>query len=145
MGASNPHPHGQVWASSSVPSVPQREWDSQLGWMLTSNEPLLSSYLAHELAGEDRIVASAGSWTALVPFWAVWPFEVMVLPSQPCTRMADLEESARTRWDDTVRLRTAWRIPSGCSTVVSIHPSCVRRRFVSFWLVTRCLVSRSET
>ncbi len=95
MGASNPHPHGQIWASSSVPSVPQREWNCQLGWMQTNKEPLLSSYLAHELATEDRIVASAGSWTALVPFWAVWPFEVMVLPSQPCTRMADLEESAR--------------------------------------------------
>ena len=95
MGASNPHPHGQVWASSSVPSVPQRECESQVNWLAANNERLLTSYLAHELASEVRIVEGVGSWTALLPFWAVWPFEVMVIPSEPVPRMAELGESSR--------------------------------------------------
>jgi UDPglucose--hexose-1-phosphate uridylyltransferase len=83
MGASNPHPHGQIWATQGVPNELAREDARQLAWMGEQGEPLLSSYLARELADGSRIVCENTTFVALVPFWASWPFETLILPRWP--------------------------------------------------------------
>jgi len=83
MGASNPHPHGQIWATGSVPNELAREDARQAAWMSEHGEPLLSSYLSRELASGERVVCENETFVALVPWWASWPFETLVLPRWP--------------------------------------------------------------
>ncbi len=80
MGCSNPHPHGQIWATRSVPDIPAREDRCQADWRQKKGECLLCAYLLRERQQGERIVLQNDSFVALVPFWAVWPFETMVLP-----------------------------------------------------------------
>ncbi len=90
MGASNPHPHGQIWATASVPNELAREDARQLAWAAEHGEPLLSSYLARELVSGERIVCENETFVALVPWWAAWPFEVLVLPRWPVSGLDGL-------------------------------------------------------
>ena len=80
MGCSNPHPHCQIWASENVPSGPSRRLQSQRRYMEDHGRDLLGDYLARELDAGERVVFRNDHWVALVPFWAVWPFETMLLP-----------------------------------------------------------------
>ncbi len=95
MGASNPHPHGQIWATEHVPNEPAAELGAQRDYLAEHRRPLLGAYLELELAAGERIVAQNGQWVALVPFWAVWPFEVMLLPRVAAARMAELTPEQR--------------------------------------------------
>jgi UDPglucose--hexose-1-phosphate uridylyltransferase len=87
MGCSNPHPHCQVWATGHVPLVPARKLATQRAYFATHGRDLLGDYLERELAAGERIVFRNEHWVALVPFWAVWPFELMLVPVR---RVADL-------------------------------------------------------
>jgi UDPglucose--hexose-1-phosphate uridylyltransferase len=78
MGASNPHPHCQIWATSSIPQVPMRELASQHSYFQKQKSCLMCDYLDLEQAEQTRIVYSNQAFIVLVPFWAVWPFEVLV-------------------------------------------------------------------
>jgi len=78
MGSSSPHPHGQVWATAHVPSHAQREDDHQRAYVGAT--PLLLDYAHHELASNQRIVTHNARWIAIVPYWAAWPFETLLLP-----------------------------------------------------------------
>lgn len=80
MGASNPHPHGQIWATSIVPDEVERELLNQQSYFSTHGRPLLIDYAQAELKAGVRVVTSNAHWLAVVPFWAVWPFELLVLP-----------------------------------------------------------------
>jgi UDPglucose--hexose-1-phosphate uridylyltransferase len=80
MGASNPHPHGQIWASSSIPSEVAKEQVRQREHRERTGHDLLGEYLRIELNDRTRLVCENASFVALVPFWAIWPFETMVLP-----------------------------------------------------------------
>lgn len=80
MGASSPHPHGQIWATSSIPNELAREDAHQLAHWRKHGTCLLLDYLARELSLRARIVCESRDWVALVPFWATWPFETLVLP-----------------------------------------------------------------
>ncbi len=80
MGCSNVHPHGQIWANSTIPTIPAAESFQQQEYMQKSDSCLLCSYLARELEEDQRILFSNQSFVALVPFWATWPFETMILP-----------------------------------------------------------------
>ena len=95
MGASNPHPHGQIWATEHIPDEPALELAAQQGYLKEHGRALLPAYLEMELAQGQRIVAQNESWVALVPFWAVWPFEVMLLPRENVATMAGLGETQR--------------------------------------------------
>lgn len=95
MGASNPHPHGQVWASDYVPSYPAREDLCQRAYYAEMASPLLVDYVAQELSVRERIVVEGEHWAWLVPFWAVWPFEVMLVPKAPVQRFLDLDAAQR--------------------------------------------------
>ena len=80
MGCSNPHPHAQVWATSNIPSEPAKELTSQLDYWEENDSVLLDDYLQAELADGDRIVVASEYSVAVVPYWAVWPFETLLLP-----------------------------------------------------------------
>ncbi len=82
MGCSSPHPHGQVWATSSVPTLAAREDDAQRTYSQRDDTSpiLLLEYAQRELALDERVVARTERWVAVVPYWAAWPFETLVLP-----------------------------------------------------------------
>jgi UDPglucose--hexose-1-phosphate uridylyltransferase len=103
MGASNPHPHCQIWASSSLPDVPAREQASFERYRAAHSSCLLCDYLAREQVSNDRIVASNGFFTALVPFWAVWPFETMVVPHRHVGALDELADDERTALADILK------------------------------------------
>lgn len=95
MGCSNPHPHGQIWASDFVPSEVEREDRSQSAFLSESGSNLLISYSKEELNRETRVVARNEDWIAVVPFWAVWPFETLLMPLRHRPRLSDLETKER--------------------------------------------------
>jgi UDPglucose--hexose-1-phosphate uridylyltransferase len=78
MGASNPHPHCQIWATSSIPEVPSKELVAQRAYLQSHESCLLCDYVALEARQQVRVVCENDAFLALVPFWAVWPFEILV-------------------------------------------------------------------
>jgi UDPglucose--hexose-1-phosphate uridylyltransferase len=78
MGASNPHPHCQIWSSASIPDAPAKELASQEKYFLSSDRCLLCDYVELERRLRVRVVAENARFIALVPFWAVWPFEILL-------------------------------------------------------------------
>jgi len=97
MGASNPHPHCQIWATNSLPEAPAQELVSQTNYARTNGSCLLCDYTELELEQQVRIVCQNGSFVALVPFWAVWPFEILVCSRRHLSTLLDLttaEQSA---------------------------------------------------
>jgi UDPglucose--hexose-1-phosphate uridylyltransferase len=95
MGCSNPHPHGQVWASDFLPNEPSKEDRQQLAYLHEEGSILLMDYLKLELEQEIRIVAQNHDWAALLPHWATWPYEILLLPKRPVSRLPDLRDSER--------------------------------------------------
>lgn len=91
MGASNPHPHGQIWSTSHLPDLPARELKMQQVYHDAHGRPLLADYLERELALDQRIVWKNETWCALVPYWAEWPFELLLLPMRPVDAFTGLE------------------------------------------------------
>jgi UDPglucose--hexose-1-phosphate uridylyltransferase len=93
MGASNPHPHCQIWATRTVPQAPWRELKAQRNYRQTHHSCLLCDYLALELAEHQRVVDCNDGFIALVPFWAVWPFELLVCSRRHLGSFTDLRSS----------------------------------------------------
>jgi UDPglucose--hexose-1-phosphate uridylyltransferase len=87
MGASNPHPHGQIWAQQSIPDESLKEDISQKKYFEKYQKSLLFDYLQKELKKNERIVIENNSFVALVPFWAVWPFETIIISKRHITDM----------------------------------------------------------
>lgn len=102
MGCSNPHPHGQIWATRSVPSIPAAETRSQKGWAESRGSCLLCDYLERERTDGERIVFENNSFTVLVPFWAVWPYEVMVLPRRHMGSILELTGQEKAQLADAL-------------------------------------------
>jgi UDPglucose--hexose-1-phosphate uridylyltransferase len=80
MGASSPHPHCQIWATHSVPTIPALEQVNQKEYLAHHHGTLLADYLRYEHDEKKRIVTENDAFTVLVPYWAVWPYETMILP-----------------------------------------------------------------
>jgi len=95
MGASNPHPHGQIWASSSVPHLVATEQESQRECKAANGSCLLCDYLSLERQQNERIILENEHFVTLVPFWAVWPFETMVLPKCHFSAIAEMTDEER--------------------------------------------------
>jgi UDPglucose--hexose-1-phosphate uridylyltransferase len=106
MGASNPHPHCQVWANEHVPTEPAKELRSLSAYRDEHDACLLCDYLALELAQRERIVLQNDHFVALVPFWAVWPFETMVLARRHIGALSDLNDAERDALADIVKRLT---------------------------------------
>jgi len=106
MGCSNPHPHCQAWATGHVPLLPSRKLASQRAYFERHRRDLLGDYLERERAHGERIVCANAHWTALVPFWAVWPFETMVIPSRRVGDLPALAGEERDALADVLRRLT---------------------------------------
>ncbi len=94
MGASNPHPHGQIWAGSALPTDAAREDATQRAHLVDTGTPMLLDYALQE-SGGPRVVEEHPDWLVVVPFWAAWPFETLILPRTQATRLADLDVPRR--------------------------------------------------
>jgi UDPglucose--hexose-1-phosphate uridylyltransferase len=95
MGCSNPHPHGQIWAGDWIPEIAAREDERQREWLAEHGQALLMQYLSQELAAGERVVDQNDGWAAIVPFWALWPFELIILPKRRRARLTDLSEAEK--------------------------------------------------
>ncbi|BBB48849.1 UDPglucose--hexose-1-phosphate uridylyltransferase [Pelolinea submarina] len=95
MGSSNPHPHGQIWASDQLPNEPWKEEQQQKRYFEENGSLLLIDYVKLEQQQEERVVVENNNWIALVPFWAVWPFEILLLPKRHVLRLPDLSDEER--------------------------------------------------
>ena len=106
MGASNPHPHCQIWSTAHVPNDPAKEQLTQADWLAGHGSCLLCDYLALERAHGERIVCENDGFTALVPFWAVWPFETMILSRRHAGSLDKLDSAERDALADIMRQLT---------------------------------------
>ncbi len=102
MGASNPHPHGQIWASEHLPQEVLLEDETQREYYLKNGASLLGDYLAQELKLRDRVVYENGSFVVLAPFWAIWPFETMIISRRHITAMDELDDAERNDLADAL-------------------------------------------
>ncbi|MBX2916354.1 MAG: UDP-glucose--hexose-1-phosphate uridylyltransferase [Cyclobacteriaceae bacterium] len=96
MGCSNPHPHGQIWAQQSIPDAVLRKQQHQLAYFQKHNRTLLSDYLQLELNKKERVVTENESFVAVVPYWAIWPFEAMIIPKRTMSTILQMTEAERT-------------------------------------------------
>ncbi|MBI9066242.1 MAG: UDP-glucose--hexose-1-phosphate uridylyltransferase [Salinivirgaceae bacterium] len=106
MGCSNPHPHGQIWAQSSIPDEVMKESEKQKLYFDRKNNTLLSDYLHQELKKDERIVLENDTFVSLVPFWAVWPFETMILPKRIVSKITDLTQQEKMDFADMYKKLT---------------------------------------
>ncbi len=107
MGASNPHPHSQVWASGHIPNEAGKELAAQTEYFNTYHRPLLADVIAEERKRKERILASNDHFTALVPFWAIWPFEILIAAHRPgLTRLTELTSAETTAFAEILKVVT---------------------------------------
>ncbi len=106
MGCSNPHPHCQIWASSSIPPIVEQEQQRQALYRAENGRPLLLDYLDREMELGTRIVYRNEHFAVLVPFWATWPFEAMILPRKHRPSLDRLSDSEATGLADAYRTLT---------------------------------------
>ena len=106
MGCSNPHPHGQIWAQDTIPDEPAKELTQQNAYFKKHDKTLLGDYLDIELQKDERIVAQNEHFVVLVPYWAFWPFETLVISRRPFARFTDMSEAEKDGLADIVRKTT---------------------------------------
>ena len=106
MGCSNPHPHGQIWAQSSVPREPALEMIRQREYFDRHARTLLGDYVSLELERAERVVCANDGFVALVPFWAVWPFETLVVSRRPVSHLGGLTDGERDQLADVMKRLT---------------------------------------
>jgi UDPglucose--hexose-1-phosphate uridylyltransferase len=109
MGASNPHPHCQVWATSSIPEAPVKELSAQSAYLKSHDHCLLCDYVALEQREQVRMVWQNDGFVALVPFWAVWPFEILLCSRRHFSSMLEFRrEEVRSLSDILQRVTSTY-------------------------------------
>lgn len=109
MGCSNPHPHGQLWASDFLPNEIAREDEGQKHYFEAHGRVMLQDYAQAESERGERVVVDNSHWLAVVPYWAVWPFETLVLPKRHVARITDLTDAEKDALADLImRLTTRY-------------------------------------
>lgn len=103
MGCSNPHPHGQIWAETVLPNEAVKEAANQRAYHEQHGAPLLLDYAAQETARGERVVVANDHWLVVVPYWAVWPFETLLLPRRHVLRLPDLTDAERDALADILK------------------------------------------
>jgi UDPglucose--hexose-1-phosphate uridylyltransferase len=107
MGCSNPHPHGQIWASDFLPNEAATEDEEQRAWHARTGKALLLEAAEREAELQERVVVQTTHWLAVVPFWATWPFETLLLPRFAVQRLPQLEAAQRSDLAQALRELTA--------------------------------------
>ena len=120
MGCSNPHPHGQIWANQTIPNEPRKEQEAQKAYLENNHTCLLCDYLHLEIQAGTRMIVENTHFAALVPFWAVWPFEVLLLSKRHTGDLSSLDPAARGALADifkqlTTRYDNLFAIAFPCS------------------------------
>ena len=95
MGCSDPHPHGQIWTCSSLPNEPAKEERQQRSYWQEKQSVLLVDYADLEATRQERLVVENAHWLAVAPYWAIWPFETLLLPRRHVLRLPDLTDAER--------------------------------------------------
>jgi len=106
MGCSNPHPHSQIWAQSCVPNEPAIELITQSDYLSANGSPMLVDYVRQEQKLNERIIFANEYFSVLVPFWAIWPFEVMLVAHRSAPSLADLSSREITALAEAVKVLT---------------------------------------
>jgi UDPglucose--hexose-1-phosphate uridylyltransferase len=136
MGCSNPHPHCQIWASTSIPNEPSKEDAAQRAYLKQQKNTLLQDYLRIERKAGERVVMENDHWTVVVPFWAVWPFETLLLPKRHILRLSDVKKAERdtlavilkmllTRYDNLFNVSFPY--------TMGWHSAPFRKKDYSYW------------
>ena len=102
MGCSNPHPHGQIWSQSTLPNVVDKKDQQQKSYFNTNNNSLLGDYLKQELEANERIIYKNDDFVVLTPFWAVWPFEAMIVPKKQHANITKISEKESLGFADAI-------------------------------------------
>jgi UDPglucose--hexose-1-phosphate uridylyltransferase len=102
MGCSNEHPHGQIWAQESVPVEVEQKQRQQQNYHQETGNGMLETYLAQELAAKDRVLFENDHMVVLVPFWAIWPFEAMILPKRRMARITEMTEVEQMAFAESI-------------------------------------------
>jgi UDPglucose--hexose-1-phosphate uridylyltransferase len=128
MGCSNPHPHGQIWAQETIPNEPAKEQHNQLKYYQKRNSTLLSDYLKLELQKGERIIQENDGFILLVPFWAFWPFETIIISKRKISNILQLNEAeviqfAEILKDLTVRYDNIFKLPFPYSAGIHQAPA----------------------
>ena len=168
MGCSNPHPHGQIWASNFIPNEPAKEDSRQMAYREAHGSVLLADYLEKEVRQGERVVVENEDWVAVVPFWATWPYEILLVARQPVQRLPELGERPRgaladilkrllTRYDNLFEVAFPYSMgwhgaPTGPGDFshwrlhAHFYPPLLRSATVrSSWWATRCWPRPSAT
>jgi UDPglucose--hexose-1-phosphate uridylyltransferase len=103
MGCSNPHPHGQIWATSTIPNEPRKEQEALAAYRKQHGTCLLCDYIRIEESSGERFVCANEHFLAVVPFWAVWPFEILLVSKQHIGNMSALDTNARSALADILK------------------------------------------
>jgi UDPglucose--hexose-1-phosphate uridylyltransferase len=166
MGCSSPHPHGQIWASDFVPTQIVAEDARQAEWLGSRGSKLLADVIEREEREEVRVVDRNEHWLSIVPWWAAWPFETLLIARDDVGTLPELEEDAREALASILRRITArydrlfntsfpysmgWhQAPAtaqnrkrGACTRISTRRSCGPRASASSWSAMRCWPSRN--
>ncbi|ASV29701.1 UDP-glucose--hexose-1-phosphate uridylyltransferase [Maribacter cobaltidurans] len=106
MGCSNPHPHGQIWSQNSIPQEVVKKSKQQLSYWNENKRSLLGDYLKQEQQMDKRLIWQNEHFAALVPYWAVWPYEVMIIPKRHVRSIADLTEIEKTGFAKAIKIVT---------------------------------------
>ncbi len=106
MGCSNPHPHGQIWAQSSIPTQVKKTQENLSHYFNKSNKSLLSDYLKEELIAKERIVFENEHFVLLVPFWAVWPFETLIVSKRHFGNIAEMTQEEIQSFAEIIKITT---------------------------------------
>lgn len=136
MGCSNPHPHGQIWSQSGIPNEVVKKDQHQLDYYQNNKRSLLGDYLQQELQKQERIIFENEDFVILVPFWAVWPFETMIVPKKHQTNISQLTEKERLHFAETIsKITKAYDKLFNCSFPYSsgIHQSPVNKGNQDHW------------
>jgi len=106
MGCSNPHPHGQIWGQSSLPNEVFKKDVNQLAYFQKNNKTILEDYVQQELALKERIIFENDVFVVLVPFWAIWPFEAMILPKKAQKNISCLTKEEAMKFSEAISVLT---------------------------------------
>jgi UDPglucose--hexose-1-phosphate uridylyltransferase len=107
MGASNPHPHGQIWSTGFIPDEPAAETVAQREYLDQTGNCLLCDYLLTEQGAGERVIFENDHFAALVPWWAIWPFEVLLLSRRHVGAMPDFSSGERNALADALKRLTS--------------------------------------
>ena len=136
MGCSNPHPHGQIWSQSTLPNEVDKKDQQQRTYFSENNTSLLGDYLKQELEANERIIYQNDDFVVLTPFWAVWPFETMIIPKKQYTNITKISEQESLNFADAIsKITKAYDKLFDCSFPYSsgIHQSPTNGKINDYW------------